>query len=504
MNTAHQYQIRQEAAQTEASTIPFDVNQVSLSKARISQILPAQAKEVILKYEWLRSMPMAPRFYWGVWFEVDGVEHLGGVLIYCEEYAANTDAWTKYGFTRENMLLLARGACAWWTPKNTASWFISRVNHWLNKNTTFRVITATVDPEAGEVGTVYQASNWDYIGLMPGNIGHGGKENQRFGVIINGKLLGSRGIRNRLGTMKKSEILKEYPDAVFVQKYRKRRYFTFFGKEGKYLRKNIEHLFKPYPQRSVGDAESMFIPRKGFIYRITNTINGKVYIGQTLRPLEERFREYSPERTNNYLSASFNKYGKENFTFEQIDEATTLTELNSLERKWIAHYDSTNRNKGYNLATGGNNAVVSEETRAKMSKAGKGRKQSLEHIARKNAKAGTEDAKKYGRPKTEEEKQHLSEQLKEKAYWKGKKRDPETVAKQKAALTGGKLSAEAYANFIAVSGIAVKVTDPDGTVHEFPTLEAAGKHMGVSKQTARSYANGKFKSKVGYQVELKK
>ena len=499
MNVAHQYQIRLDAAMAEADTLGFAPASITnFDQARIAQISPAQARDLILRYEWLRSMPMVPRFYWGIFFKVDEQEHLGGVLVYAEEYAANTDAWTKYGFTRENMLLLARGACAWWTPKNTASWFISRVNRWLLRNTTYRIITATVDPEAGEVGTIYQACNWDYVGLMPGNRRPGGEENQRFGVLIEGKLVGSRAIRARLGTMKRAEILKAYPTAVFVGKYRKRRYFAFLGPQGRQLRPAIAPLFQPYPQRAEGGVESLFGPRKGYIYRITNTVNGKVYIGQTLRPLADRWREYRPEKVNAYLSASFIKYGQDAFHFEQIAEAETLSELNRLEREWIAFHDSTHREKGYNLAPGGNNAPISAETRAKMSAAGKGRKQSAEHVARKIAPAGTEGAKKYGRPKTEEQKEHLRAQP---GYWLGKTRDAETVAKQKAALTGRPMDPEAYKNFIAASGRAVRVTDPDGTVHEFPTHDAAAKHIGVSKQTVASYASGKFKSKVGYKVE---
>lgn len=94
-----------------------------------------------------------------------------------------------------------------------------------------------------------------------------------------------------------------------------------------------------------------------YIYKITNTINGKVYIGQTYnRSIYERFKGHlkSAKPTHPMLiDRAIYKYGKENFIVEQIDEANSLSELNEKEQYWIKFYNSTDRNIGYNLTTGG-------------------------------------------------------------------------------------------------------------------------------------------------------
>ena len=87
-----------------------------------------------------------------------------------------------------------------------------------------------------------------------------------------------------------------------------------------------------------------------FIYMITNKINGKKYIGQTIRPVEQRFRRHILDAQNGKLDTHFaraiRKHGEENFDIEIIDIAKTQEELNEKEQYWIKYYDSV-RN-GYN------------------------------------------------------------------------------------------------------------------------------------------------------------
>jgi group I intron endonuclease len=149
------------------------------------------------------------------------------------------------------------------------------------------------------------------------------------------------------------------------------------------------------------------------IYKIENLINGKAYIGQTTRPLNERIAEYKYEHQNNYsfndyLFRSFKKYGFQNFSFEIVDFAENIDELNAKEIHWIKHFDTVNRVKGYNIKEGGRNAPVAEETRKKMSIARRGKKQSEEWVKNRIPVSGTEEAKKYGRPKTLEQRLYIS------------------------------------------------------------------------------------------------
>lgn len=87
-----------------------------------------------------------------------------------------------------------------------------------------------------------------------------------------------------------------------------------------------------------------------WIYKITNIQNNKVYIGQTIRPIEDRFHRHINDAMNNILDTHFaraiRKYGKENFTIVIIDKATSQDELNQKEQYWIKHYNSIEN--GYN------------------------------------------------------------------------------------------------------------------------------------------------------------
>jgi group I intron endonuclease len=95
-----------------------------------------------------------------------------------------------------------------------------------------------------------------------------------------------------------------------------------------------------------------------YIYKITNTVNGKIYIGQVYnKSIQARFERHIKEAKPNHpmlIDRAIHKYGSCNFIVEQIDEAKTLEELNQKECYWITYYNSTNRQLGYNLTAGGN------------------------------------------------------------------------------------------------------------------------------------------------------
>lgn len=168
------------------------------------------------------------------------------------------------------------------------------------------------------------------------------------------------------------------------------------------------------------------------IYKITNRLNNKIYIGQTIRKISHRIHEYksdsaSKNSPNTRIFNAIKKYGFENFTFETIDRASTIEELNQKEIYWIKFYDSTNKRVGYNIMEGGKNSNLSDETKLKMSIVRKGRSQTKDWIDRRISKAGSADAKKYGKPKTEKEKEILSKNSAK--YWQNKTRDDSTKQK---------------------------------------------------------------------------
>ena len=93
------------------------------------------------------------------------------------------------------------------------------------------------------------------------------------------------------------------------------------------------------------------------IYKITNKINNKVYIGLTTCSLEYRWRKHLTESKNKKntkpLYKAIRKYGYKNFTIEEIDRSDDFKELGQLERKYIKKYNSQNLEFGYNLTAGG-------------------------------------------------------------------------------------------------------------------------------------------------------
>ena len=97
----------------------------------------------------------------------------------------------------------------------------------------------------------------------------------------------------------------------------------------------------------------------GIIYKITNIINNKIYIGQTIQKLELRFADhrYSALNTNRpqYLYKAMRKYGIENFKIESIETNIPLYLLNEREQHYIKTFNTIDHSKGYNLTTGGNN-----------------------------------------------------------------------------------------------------------------------------------------------------
>ena len=94
---------------------------------------------------------------------------------------------------------------------------------------------------------------------------------------------------------------------------------------------------------------------RGFIYKITNIINGKFYIGQTIQNVKERFYQHCATKcskavSNMAIHRAIKKYGKSNFTVEVIEEIDSAN-LNDRERYWIKYYNSYNN--GYNSTKGG-------------------------------------------------------------------------------------------------------------------------------------------------------
>ena len=112
-----------------------------------------------------------------------------------------------------------------------------------------------------------------------------------------------------------------------------------------------------------------------YVHRVPN---GKVYVGATSRPPRVRWNYGNGYRSNSAFYGAIKKYGWKNIGHEIVAEFRHEELAYSLERELIAHFDSTNPDKGYNRATGGNGAwgvKVSDETRKRLSDSHIGKKQ---------------------------------------------------------------------------------------------------------------------------------
>lgn len=143
------------------------------------------------------------------------------------------------------------------------------------------------------------------------------------------------------------------------------------------------------------------------IYILKNTINDKVYIGQTWQSLSKRFGNGYYGCT--HIRNAIKKYGKYVFYYEVLTTCETQEAADYWESYFISKYGSTNPEIGYNLNSGGNSGgLLSEETKHKLSESKKG-------------KYTGEESHWFGKHHTEETKQKISKANKGKPGWsKGK------------------------------------------------------------------------------------
>lgn len=121
----------------------------------------------------------------------------------------------------------------------------------------------------------------------------------------------------------------------------------------------------------------------GFIYLIRNTVNGHAYIGQTRKTVERRWKAHlsDAQRIDKLipLYCAIRKHGPDVFTVRTLTTARDQTSLDLKERILIRAYCAMNSKIGYNCRAGGEaGGSLSDETRARISAAKRGKKQSPE------------------------------------------------------------------------------------------------------------------------------
>jgi group I intron endonuclease len=98
------------------------------------------------------------------------------------------------------------------------------------------------------------------------------------------------------------------------------------------------------------------------IYKTTNLLNGKIYIGQTSKDLNTNYLG-----SGKVVIKAIKKYGKSNFKREVLEECDSKEYMNNREKYWIQHFDSINRNIGYNVSIGGEGGNLGDKVNQKIS-----------------------------------------------------------------------------------------------------------------------------------------
>ena len=175
----------------------------------------------------------------------------------------------------------------------------------------------------------------------------------------------------------------------------------------------------------------------GYVYKITNTVNNKSYIGISIHePEKGRIKDHLSGKGNRIIANAVEKYGKDAFTFDTLEENVFDEFLPDLEVAYISNHNTLVPN-GYNLDTGGGGTgSPSDDARQKMSEAKKGKKLSTEH-RRKISEINK------GKKLSAETRQKLSEGKKgENNHFYGKKHSEEHCLKISEALKGRNFSTE--------------------------------------------------------------
>lgn len=179
------------------------------------------------------------------------------------------------------------------------------------------------------------------------------------------------------------------------------------------------------------------------VYRHTNKINGRVYIGITCRPVEERWKNGRHYKTSHYFYRAIQKYGWDGFEHEILFTGLSKEIAQDKEIELIAFYRNSECGC-YNILQGGNlsrtGMPLSSEAKEKL------RQVHLGAVRSEECRKKLSEANK-GKVMSEESKRKMSEN--NARYWQGKRRSPETNEKIRQAQLGKKHSAETKAKMSA-------------------------------------------------------
>lgn len=229
------------------------------------------------------------------------------------------------------------------------------------------------------------------------------------------------------------------------------------------------------------------------IYKYTNSINGKIYIGQTKNSLEQRALNGTNYKGSRYFYNAIQKYGWNKFIPEILEDGLSLEEANIREEYYISLFNSTDPNIGYNIRLGGQNSDLSDKTKSIISAKAKerykdktknpmyGKKHSVESIKKMRDLKSGENNPMYGIPMSEHSKVKRRKTCIERNI--NFSHEWSETAKRNASIRLKELAKEWSKKVICIE---------DNLT--FDTITSAANYYGVKKATLSGHLNGRQKT----------
>jgi len=236
--------IMREAKEQDINNLLFldKPSKIDIKTATFREISYLTAKKIISEYEWLGTMGTT-QYHYGIYYD----DFLAGVV--CFGYFQAMNGYKNYVGTKfyKDGIQLSRGACVWWAHEHSGSKLIAYGLKEI-KNKGYKYVIAFSDARAGEIGTLYQATNWHYLGVEKNNRRHVNLYFRKTGLLF----MDNRDFCKKYGYKHLEQFLKEYPHIVGRAEPNKARYIKLLGtkKENKEMLTTLCKWIKPYPKRA--------------------------------------------------------------------------------------------------------------------------------------------------------------------------------------------------------------------------------------------------------------
>lgn len=206
------------------------------------------ATAFIQRHEWLGNLSQYTTHWFGAFLHnpksgLFGEDIMAGVILMNLPNAFSKLLGEE---TSDLERLISRGACVSWSPKNLASSFLMWCVNWMVKNTRYRLFTAYSDPVAKELGTIYQACNFYYLGQDAGTM-------SRYVNPYTGKVVSDRFFRQRSAYKKFAKELGIYWEKEWSDNK---------GVLWENIPKEIEQALRSHSKKKQSESQRVSMPSK--------------------------------------------------------------------------------------------------------------------------------------------------------------------------------------------------------------------------------------------------